>query len=194
MAKLIRPSKVNKKKVINGYSPFCNEMVNVCSRRQFLYLKDKLGPAHWWPSTSSIAILLRYGRYPPSWSTEFAPSFHCGNGTRGHDWWPSTLSVVLLLRYSRYPPSWSTEFAPSFHCGNGTRGHDWWPSISSIAILLRYSRDPPSWSTEFDPSFHCGNGTCTVVLRDGRTGRAAITETKKQSPNTGARANNTLYK
>ena len=35
-----------KKRLLNGYSPFCNEMYTICSRRQFLYQKGKLGPAH----------------------------------------------------------------------------------------------------------------------------------------------------
>ena len=30
----------------NGYSPFCNEMVVLYARREFLDWKDNLGPAH----------------------------------------------------------------------------------------------------------------------------------------------------
>jgi len=36
----------DKKNKKNDYSPFCYEMVVLCSRREFIYQKGKLGPAH----------------------------------------------------------------------------------------------------------------------------------------------------
>jgi len=45
MAKSIRPIELEKQRLLNGYSPFRNEMYVLCSRRQFLYQKGKLGPA-----------------------------------------------------------------------------------------------------------------------------------------------------
>jgi len=49
MAKWVRPKPFEKK---NGSSPFWNEMVVLCSRREFLHEQGKPGFAH---------------RYPPSW-------------------------------------------------------------------------------------------------------------------------------
>jgi len=87
---------------------------------------------------------------------------------------PSTYHIAVLTHFRRRPREAPTGTGP---LGTGTRlgamldgpRHRSWSYCLDTATIHPHGRQNSL------ASFHCGNGTCTMVLHDGRTGRAAIT-------------------
>ena len=120
-----------------------------------------------WPTAADCALSgLFFRRRRPSHDPK-AQSRHRRND-------PSTYHIAVLTQFrrrSRQAPTGTGPFGTDTRLGamiDGPR-HRLWSYCPDTADVYHPDRE------NLLSRFHCGNGTCTMVLHDGRTGRAAIT-------------------